>query len=383
MIPARPIRVHLGLFWLAVLLAGCGHRGSPVPPLPRLPEPPLQVLWRQRGARLEARAQLSLQRLGGRPLRGRARVQLLSFRAATESLTRGWDSAGRVREFARVAELLDIGLIDPSSDETTLWEELGIPLDHFEEGPAYVIALALADSGGRSLPSARRVWHPATPPLAAPSACRLEAQEDAVVVSWALADEPRGTHVYVYRQLATDRASWLPEHRSDASTFEWSDTDARYDETYVYQVTTATDTGQVVVESVAVACGELAYRDIYPPRLPGELDAVAQSGRIRVFWLSGGSPDEAVVIVERQRQADQLWQKIGRVESPEFFFEDVNVTADEQYRYRARAVDRAGNISEASEPTAWLSPRPVLPEPPASGRATGSTTKPDTRDDRR
>ncbi|RMG43491.1 MAG: hypothetical protein D6718_12155 [Acidobacteria bacterium] len=347
--------------FLAVLCglvaAGCGHRARPRPPRPHIPETPAGVTWRLRGDRLEFAARVTPATLGGRPLRPPAELVLLALPVASPEKASGWNVPERAREYLRSAEEHPVGA---APGDGPAWVEGAIDLARLGDAPAFVVALAVRDRASRSLPSDRVPLVPAAPPPA-PAACRLVPREEGVEIAWRL-DEGEAGPDLVARVYRVDGPPG-PEHWSAVAEGPIAagsviDRAVRYGERPAYEIVTGRPDGGVPQESFAVSCGAVAYEDRFPPAPPRDLDAVAQAGRIRIFWRAGGSPDEARVLIERQEEGEGRFEPLAAVPAPDFFYEDRAVEPGRRYRYRAAAEDAAGNRSAYAGPTDWLAPRP-------------------------
>ncbi|MDH3284342.1 MAG: hypothetical protein OEQ13_06340 [Acidobacteriota bacterium] len=350
--------------WLAaaVLAApfalACGHRGAPKPPLPRLPVTPGEDFWRQRGEVVEYRASFTLLGLQSRPLRPPAAPVVVYFPAGSEGLASGWNNPARAREFLRVAIALRGAPFEEEELGRAVTRETSMPLQAFGDAGAIVLALGLEDARSRSLPSPRRVLTPARPGLQPLGQAGARPEETGIRLTWEPPDDPRVREVRIYRFVDGTGDGWLPWRVVPAAERETFDETVQYGQKIGYQLSTAAEKKGVVVESSPVAQGPIDFVDVYPPAPPRELDAVAETGRVRVFWFEGGSADEAAVVIERQAEGELGYRKVGSVSVPDAWFEDQDVSTTLRYRYRAHGLDEAGNRSVDVGPTGWVSPRP-------------------------
>lgn len=367
---------------LAGLLAlpGCGHKGPPEPPLPRLPVTPRAAAFRQRGPLLQVRATYQLSTLEGTALKPPVHPVVLHMKPRMAGDVQGWDTPAREREFGRLADPLALPPFTPEQLLQTVERTDGVPvLDLLAvaagsiPGPPVepgdppqpvVLALALRDRPRLSFPSPRVVFRAADPPLAPLAAFEAVPEENGIRLTWTVTRDARVNGVRVFRHRPGEAEPWEPWRRFDAAESGVLDDTARYGDELVYVATAAgPDDLPVVVESAPLAAAPIAYRDVFPPLPPAEVDAVPETGAIRVFWYPGGSKDEAAVVVERQAEGEADFTVRGTVPVPESFFADGAVEPARRYRYRAITVDREGNRAAPVGPTAWVAPRP--PEEPA------------------
>jgi hypothetical protein len=347
---------------LVALSSGCGHRGARVAPLPRVPETPREVVWRQVGDRLEARASFVLSAIGGRSLRPPVRPVLLILPATTPALASGWGSPGRAREYARLATPIMLEPLDETTGEKTVSASISVPVGQLGGADVVVVALAVADARDGSMPSDRRSIRLARPALERPARLSLDEEERGIRLAWTAPTDDRVAAAVVYRIQDGSDTAWEPWRVVPADQQSAFDDSASYGGRYRYELAWSSDVGAPIVQSERVRAPEvgfLEYTDVYAPLPPRQIDAVAETERIRVFWFEGGSEDEREVVVERQTEGEGGFREIGRVAVPDAWFEDRLVEQSVRYRYQAYGVDGNGNASERAGPTGWVSPRPA------------------------
>ncbi len=432
-----PVVLALGPVVLAlgpvVLATGCGHRGHPVAPAPSLPATPREARFRQRGGALDAAATYPVERLGPRRLKPPAAPALLYLVPRSPGDLTGWDTPAREREFVRDAGAWGFPAFDDaavgssvSRVDTLVLEKLGEPRVHpsrrhlqplpgagaatTETPKAVVVAVALEDAIGRSLPSARAVLRPVVPPLPALQGFAATPEETGVRLAWTPPADTRAPKVAVWRRLASESEAWDPWRVVDASAGSLLDETARYGDDLVYAAAalreaTGGEAGEVPAISEFSRVDTIAFRDVFPPLPPSDLDAVAEAGAVRVFWFPGGSADEARARVERQVEAapgpagraapdpagraapdptgsaapqpadsaapEPPWTPVAVVDAPESYALDRDVVPERRYRYRVTVEDRAGNPAAPAGPSPWVSPRPPEPPPAAPGPGAG------------
>ena len=348
-----PLAALLALALPAV--SGCGHKGAPIPPLPRIPATPREVAVRQRGPRVEIRAGYVLLDLHGRPLRPPVHPEILWVREREPELAAGWLAAFRDREFLRTARVIALPVL---ADGTPMTREDAVPVRAFPGRGSLVIALALRDARARSRPSPRVVLPVADPPLAPLDTLTATPREDGIALAWTGGDDRAGV-VRIYRReqeaTAGDWRAWRVVERTEETTL---DETARYGQSLEYAATAALAAEDPVVESEPVLAGRVLYEDRFPPDPARDVVGVPVEGGINVLWVPARSVDLAGAIVERQ-QGDEgaPWREVGRVEMPDAFFTDRDVEPGRRYRYRVISVDRHGNRAAPAGPTAWSSPR--------------------------
>lgn len=356
----RPIVLCLLLGALLVLIPSCGKKGPPIKPAPRLPAAPAEFFARQRGESVELSARIKLVGLRGRSVRPPLRASLLYIVVPGSANANGWLRGSRDREFLRTAIERELGELDESLvGETIDWKET-IQLSEIAPSGTLVLGLALRDRWGRSMPSSRVILQAQRPALEALRAFEARAENDAIVLSWEGAGDA-ATHVRLYKRPAKSPAPWKAWKMAPLDAGEFRDEEVAYGQDFVYAASASladAGTSMAPIESALTEEVKVEYRDVFPPRPPEAVDAVSIQQRIRVLWNPGRSPDERLALVERQREGLSGWVEIGRVELPETYLVDTDVTLGQRYRYRVTAIDAAGNGGEPAGPTPWVEPRP-------------------------
>jgi len=304
---------------------------------------------------VQLEARYALQLIGGRRLHPPERPVIL-YTTSSAGQGAAWDNRARDREFGRVARPLRLPEFT-SQEPTATTRRDALPLDAFPTAPELVMSLTLEDRRSRSLGTRRVALAPARPALPAMSTLTGEPQEKGILLRWEPADDPRADAVRIYRWVAEENEPWEAVSTISAAEGRYLDEQPRYGQTVIYLATYAAGRSRVPVEGPAQRLDPLDYRDVFPPASPSDLDAVAESGRIRVLWYPGGSPDETTWIVEREREGEEGFSERGRAVVPDAFFLDDQVEPGQRYRYRVRAEDGSGNRSLPAGPTGWVESR--------------------------
>lgn len=316
--------------------------------------------WRQRADQLEVHAKYQLLALEGQRLRPPVRPVVLYVAPKNAGDLAGWDTASREHEFARTAHAAPLDEFAAAELGKTMVQTNGLSSARLEAPGPVVVALVVQDKSSRSTLSPRATFIPAKPALAPLATFTVTPEEKGVRLVWSAPDDARVHTVRIYRWNDGSPTPWEVWRSVPVSAGESFDESARYGEDLNYEAAAAGDEKDVPVEAAPARAPMIAYRDTFPPAPPRDLDAVAETGRIRVLWRPGGSPDEAATIVERQTEGEEDYHRLGTVETPDSFFADAEVVPDHRYRYRLISVDQLGNQTTPVGPTDWVSPRPPL-----------------------
>ena len=84
------------------------------------------------------------------------------------------------------------------------------------------------------------------------------------------------------------------------------------------------------------------------PATPAGLQTESLPGSIRLTWNANGDEDLLGYMVYRYNEGAKIWETIGRQVAGTEFIDNI-CAKGKPYKYRLRAVDKAWNVSEASE----------------------------------
>jgi hypothetical protein len=239
----------------------------------------------------------------------------------------------------------------------TLGNQLVIDLQLPEPLPAAAAANApvhdyavrtFGPKGDRSELSNQALLAPKTPPPP-PEEVKVTGQADGVLVEWKAVPGPEAGGYAIYRRAATERFSSKPLALVKQPETRYLDQTARFGQSYIYSVT-AVDAKQPQVESAIRTEQEVHYVDRYPPPVPEELVAVAETGRARLVWRPSEASDLAGYIVYRRGGTGGRgdWVRLTAQPITATTWVDTTVASGQSYDYRVTAIDQTGNESAPS-----------------------------------
>ncbi len=216
------------------------------------------------------------------------------------------------------------------------------------------------------------------PPIPSPKAKEVKAEKDGTLRvlwgyhSWGSPEEDPAVAFHVYRKGPEDknfiRLTPYPILRTQALEYKYHDQDVKLGKTYEYRITAMDFAGREsdpseVLKGVPV--------DLLPPRVPTDVQARYQAGRVIVQWQPSPSPDVAGYHIYRSQHLSQPMEKLTPtpLSADTHQFEDTTGTPGTQYFYSVSAVDRSGNESRPSNPIAVIFRDEVPPDPPTNVQA--------------
>jgi hypothetical protein len=182
-------------------------------------------------------------------------------------------------------------------------------------------------------------------PIEKPSGLKAEAVTEGVRLAWAGPSAPPGLTFRVRRRAGKETAA---TEIGAANGHEWTDAETRYGETYEYSVQAVIKSGESAAESDISDTVTITPVDRFPPATPRGLTALAGSSSAELSWDPDTESDLAGYCLYRTA-GDGPFERIGGVfNTPSY--SDKGVQTGARYRYTVSAVDQVGNESERSKP---------------------------------
>jgi hypothetical protein len=362
------VLVVVGLFTIA-----CGKKGPPLPPLVKLPVAPSDLTAVRRADTVDLQLTVPNANTDSSRPANVARVEVYALTGpATVS------AADVLRQGTKVASIavkaprdpnatFDPG--DPDQFEADVEPPEGVGLDqgavaHVQEAltvpdvPAAAPATATVRSyvgvgittRGRRGPSSGRVAVPLVPSPSPPSPPEVTYTETAVTVKWsALPALPESPSLKVaYSVYEAEGASQTLLTKPPIAETQYTDTRLTWGATRCYAVRSVETVDALSVESEATPPSCVTLADRFPPAAPKGLQAVASEGVINLIWDANSETDlDGYILLRAVSPGDELAPVTPSL-IRETAFQDP-VPAGVRYVYALKAVDKAGNASQASE----------------------------------
>lgn len=367
---------------LAGSLAGCASIGAPVPPSLELPKPPADLHAERKGDHVYLFWTPSERTTDRQTVRHPGQIRICRSLVAVMSEC---DSP--------VAEVPPgVGIIQTAASKSRGRDRRQasfvdtLPKD-FEQQNATRLATYAVEAlnlHARSAGLSNQVRVPLAPTLPPPANIRTEVTPDGVVLTWECAtlEEKPGVHFIdrIYRR-SVDRGTDVRLADVECSG-RFEDRSVEWEKAYEYRIVVVTSvhldsTGQPCpsrermerqqAPSEDSGCGNVASvegddstpqevftKDVYPPAVPGGLQAVysgvGQKPFVDLLWAPDTDADLAGYNVYRKEDMGRF-AKINAelVKTPSL--RDLNIVAGKTYHYSVSAVDLRGNESARSEET--------------------------------
>jgi hypothetical protein len=341
--PRAALALLLCLGPAVLTLAACGKQGNPMPPLRDVPAPVQDLRARQQGTRILLDFTYPKTTPAGTALEGISAVEVWESQqpapreGAPQAIDpRVFNSSAKVVQTLREADVAAVTF----GDRLILALPLPEPLEEPARTRYYAVRTVGKLEADRSEPSNQVALLPKAPP-APPGTVAAVAQPEGISVEWAPVEGALGYNVY--RRGAQERAYGPPVQTVGADVRSWVDATARFGQGYIYAVTSIL-VPLPLVESAITSEQEVRYTDRFPPPVPEDVVALAESGRVRLVWRSSDAEDVAGYHVYRREEDGELGRVTQQpVTTPEYI--DTTVTSGRRYGYRVTSVDQTGNES--------------------------------------
>jgi len=316
------MRPAASLFLFAIVLAGCGYVGEPLPPALKRPVLATDLSAVEHGSKINVHFTMPTVTTEGLPIRGTPDIELRIGPPGEHFDVHAWErTAERVPPSdIRVSNGSASALVDAAGYYgQTVW--IGVRV----HGP-----------GGRDVGWSRFDILQLVQALPRPEGLEAQDGKDSIRLDW-----HAGAPLFrIYRKMPAE-TDWAQIGTSEKPSY--SDTTIEYGKTYQYFVQSIEKTGDKFAESEDSTSVTFTPKDKFPPAVPIGLTAVPGTRTIELVWERNGERDFASYSVYRdgKRIADMLG-------SPAY--SDKDVKPGTTYRYQVSAVDSAGNESALSGP---------------------------------
>jgi hypothetical protein len=396
-----------GALVVALAAVACGKKGPPLPPLVRLPSAPADFAAERRGATVDLQFTVPAANTdNSRPANLRrvdvyaittgdeltdTQIVKLGKRVGSVDVKAPRDPDAAIEEDeppadmeppegkgldqgakARLSETLDRGALAPASvpvDKKHLPEAATAngPLLPPRETPLTRMYLAVGvTTRDKNGPSSRRVAVPLVPPPPPPGRAKITYDEKAVTVKWPAVSQappiqrpPRGDElpskplgfksIAIGYQLYDTTQPASPARLTTTPLTEPTFVDSRitWGERRCYVVRTVESLSDLTIESDSPEPVCKTLKDTFPPAAPARLQSSPQEGAISLIWDANAEKDLDGYLIFRGLTAESLAPIVSApIQLTQF--RDENLQPGVRYVYAVKAVDKAGNVSAAS-----------------------------------
>jgi predicted small lipoprotein YifL len=368
------LRSALVVCALAVLVA-CGAKGPPMPPSLELPHPPEDFSAARKADRITLSWTPPDRTTDGANVRGKRLGPTLVCQGINEypiakcSQIIGQVPATPPPKLARGQKRIPL-------PRATYSETLPADLQQMYPTGFATYSVQVMNWRWRTAGLSNQVRVPLAPTLAPPQAAQVEVTADGIMVGFGcpgperteaglrylcrvFRQEPDSNVRVVIQDVPWNSPDCVRAAGGNASQCRATDRGFEWEETYRYWVTPVTEVLQNG-SKIAEVEGEdsppvvVLAHDIFPPAVPGGLEAVAsgvgQKPFVDLTWAPNSDLDLAGYNLYRREPGTAAWIKVNAQLVTVPAFRDEKVVAGRSYSYSVSAVDSRGNESARSRP---------------------------------
>lgn len=366
------------------LLAACGKRGDPHPPVPVIPQATSDLVVTQRGDKVILSWSYPALSTAGQKLAAIRRIVVYRYveslpvtqppgNVDTDALFAKVPPIGP-QQFTRLRQQLDTLEAATIPPETARLMYEDTPRFRTEDGRTVRIDYAVVTEGlsARGALSNIASIVPIDVP-APPDTLSATAKPEGVVLQWKApeksitgAEKPRIAGFDIYRLTKGQAFEPLARPVNAAPIAQTTYTDNPPYGEYEYRVSAVATAGPPRIESDLSAPAAATFRDLLPPPVPTGLTALVETNAVRLVWDPVSAPDLAGYRIYRTEGTgiEQL-RAIGRIPLTgvitETNFRDTGVNQGISYFYEVTSVDKSGNESAPAKTDWVLVPKTVAP----------------------
>jgi len=357
------------------VLAACGKRGDPKPPVPVIPQATSDLVVTQRGPKVILSWAYPSLTAAGRSLPKFRRVVVYRYVEELPVPQAGRDAnsilPGDVdptvppavslfakipaigpMQFAKLKERVDsiesANLPAATTGSRLTYEDT--PAFRATDGRAVRITYAVVTEAeeARSDVSNLATIVPLDVPVA-PAGLAAAAKPQGVVLSWTkpaatITGDAKpyisGYNIYRVPSGSPDETG-TAINTSPASTTTYTDVPPYG--AYSYRVTAVSSTGTPRIESDASNSATATFKDLLPPPAPASVTALVETKAVRLVWDPVEAPDFAGYLVYRTEGTGRIKLTPGPAQIT--YFRDISADPGITYYYSVTAIDKNGNES--------------------------------------
>lgn len=306
---------------LAMLLAGCGYIGEPLPPALHIPMKVTDLRAVQYGSNIVVDFTIPPTSTEGLALKSLGAVDLRVGRGPNP-----WD----LNQWAAAATKYNVPATEPKK------LQYSVPLAEWT-GQEIVIAVRVANSRGRFSDWSNQVVVPVTPFVPSPADVKVFATPQGVSITWTPVP---GTQFRMFKKTADQKTPLL---LGTTPGENWLDEKVEFGKPYEYSLQAI----RGKAESEIAGPFAITPADTFPPAKPSSVSVLAGVGSVELSWDRNTESDLKSYRVYRSVDGG-AFERVIEVDTPAW--SDKAVEPGKRYRYQVSAVDQSGNESEKSEP---------------------------------
>jgi hypothetical protein len=349
------------LVWLLpvfVLLfyPACAKVGEPQPPIIYIPQPSLDLACRQVSDQVALSVSFPSVNTNGTPVNTLKivevfRLDLHAAQAATPLTEGNLQKAGTKilsiseEEFPKYKRNNKFFFSDP------------LPLHEGSDiySKARIYAVRFINKKGQTAGFGNQISLTPVPVPAPPVLLPAEISQDTIRLEWVPPAEnldgskpARILGYNVYRSTDSPDLPDTPLNLKPLRQPEFDDHGFEFDKSYGYAVSVVASEKAPFAESLLSKTLSVTPRDTFPPSVPGNLNAVEESGAVILLWTPPSDSDVAGYKVYRSDSVSTVKSLLAAELIKTFSYRDLTARPGRKYEYSVTAVDIYNNESASS-----------------------------------
>ena len=324
-----------------LLLSGCGYKDDPVPPQSVVPLAIENLRYTINDKGVELSWSYPSKTLKGSPLEDISSFELFRTGVPMDEYCKTCPIP-----FGKPQALPGGAVYDGNQLRQGVYQARGL-----NSGYRYFFKIRSKDSWFAESPDSNIVTFIYSIPPAAPSSLRADTGDGEVSLHWAavkiLQDGGKLPAPVQYQVMRSTGGDLSPIGQMQDG-LSWKDTTVNNGGKYKYAVRAVMNFDGSLVPSLDSTTVSVSPVDSTAPAAPSNVQVVAMTQGVKVFWAPSDASDLAGYRIYRSATG-QNYQFVGKVGAISTLFNDSKADADSSWYYVVTAVDKTGNESSRSK----------------------------------
>ncbi|MBN2430184.1 MAG: fibronectin type III domain-containing protein [Acidobacteria bacterium] len=342
-------RISIILLLLAV--AGCARMEPPLPPLKRLPGPPLKMTAVQEGDTIVVTGTLPAANRDGSSIEAYRQLEITGF---LESLTGDTEPTGPVPLLQLAEKELNGRLTGRTFRVVVTDLDRRLGLDRWPDEARLTMTIRFQNERNKWSEPARLPAVPVAVAAAPPRRVTAQVEKQGVVLTWESASvnfngsrPPVSDGVVIHRRQLPD-GPVTEIGRVAPADRRFTDEHFAVGQEFAYALSSFRNVGDDEVFGGKSEWQQVNTRDVFGPEPPQSVTIVLDENRIKLLWDPVPDKDLAGYRVYRRGSREESFRRLTRqlLEFPSFTDETADPAGE--YVYVVTAVDTSGNESPRS-----------------------------------
>jgi hypothetical protein len=354
-------RNGIPLLWLlpvfALLLCpACAKVGEPQPPIIYIPQPSLDLACRQVADQVALSVSFPSVNTNGTPVNTLKTVEVFRLDLHPAQAATPLTEGNLQKSGAKILSISEAEFPKYRQDNKLVFSD-PLPLHEGAElySKARIYAVRFINKKGQSAGFGNQISMTPVPVPAPPVFLPADISQETIRLKWVPpaenldGSEPARILGYnIYRSTDSPDLPDTPLNLKPLQQPEFDDHSFEFDKSYAYAVSVVASEPPPFAESFPSKILSIIPRDTFPPGVPGNLNAVAESGAVILLWMPPSDSDVAGYKVYRSDSVSKVKNLLAAELIKTFSYRDLTARPGRIYEYSVTAVDKHDNESAAA-----------------------------------